>query len=282
MDIPTDPASAAFRPSESEEGNGPSLGVGWIVGPPLLCVLLLAAVLHFDLDTALVLSLNRWPASTSEALWANLTVLGDGSVAAALLLPCAVRRPRLLAAVLIAVLLGLLVGRGLVLLLPRDRPPAVLERDLLAVIGPRLGHHSFPSGHTITIFMAAALGTRLTGRFAVRTALLLAAALVGVSRVVVGAHWPSDVLAGAGIGWLAGVAGHSLSLRWRAGERPAVQAVLASLLLLVTLSLAVDRQGFEEFLPSQIVAATLGLVFGAKPWWALLRRCRASGSPAQA
>ena len=63
---------------------------------------------------------------------------------------------------------------------------------------------SFPSGHTITAFACAAA----VGWFAprLRFALFLAATLVGVSRVAVGAHYASDVVAGAVIGWLSAAA----------------------------------------------------------------------------
>lgn len=63
---------------------------------------------------------------------------------------------------------------------------------------------SFPSGHTITAFACAAA----VGWFAprLRLALFALAALVGVSRVAVGAHYASDVAAGAAIGWLSAVA----------------------------------------------------------------------------
>ncbi|MGE3247634.1 MAG: phosphatase PAP2 family protein [Beijerinckiaceae bacterium] len=57
---------------------------------------------------------------------------------------------------------------------------------------------SFPSGHTITAFaIATALGY-LVPRW--RWPLLVAAALIGASRIVLGAHYPSDVAAGACIG----------------------------------------------------------------------------------
>ena len=62
---------------------------------------------------------------------------------------------------------------------------------------------SFPSGHAITAFACAvALGYFLPR---LRWALLTLAILVAISRVVVGAHYASDVIAGAAIGWLSAV-----------------------------------------------------------------------------
>jgi membrane-associated phospholipid phosphatase len=57
---------------------------------------------------------------------------------------------------------------------------------------------SFPSGHTVTAFaLATALGFMFP-RF--RWFALLAAALVAASRVVITAHYLSDVIAGAAVG----------------------------------------------------------------------------------
>ncbi len=57
---------------------------------------------------------------------------------------------------------------------------------------------SFPSGHTTSAFAAAvALGLV---RPAWRGRLLAAACLIGASRVLVGAHYPSDVVGGAALG----------------------------------------------------------------------------------
>ncbi|VAW20276.1 hypothetical protein MNBD_ALPHA12-131 [hydrothermal vent metagenome] len=56
---------------------------------------------------------------------------------------------------------------------------------------------SFPSGHTTVIFAFAALVSFFLPRFSgVRWWLFAAAMIVGVSRVLVGAHYPSDVFGG--------------------------------------------------------------------------------------
>jgi membrane-associated phospholipid phosphatase len=65
---------------------------------------------------------------------------------------------------------------------------------------------SFPSGHAALSF---ALATVLSIRWPRGRVIWFAlAALVALSRVALGVHWPSDVLVGAGIGWgLASVLG---------------------------------------------------------------------------
>ena len=62
---------------------------------------------------------------------------------------------------------------------------------------------SFPSGHAVTAFaMAVGLGALAPK---LRWPLLALAALVAASRVMIGAHYLSDVLAGAGLGFAAAV-----------------------------------------------------------------------------
>ena len=71
---------------------------------------------------------------------------------------------------------------------------------------------SFPSGHTTSAFAAAvALGYM---RPAWRWWLLAAAVTIGLSRVLVGAHYPSDVVGGAALGSAVAVAlARSFALR---------------------------------------------------------------------
>jgi undecaprenyl-diphosphatase len=86
---------------------------------------------------------------------------------------------------------------------------------------------SFPSGHTSFAFCAAVVVGAYLPR--ARPALVTLAATVGLSRIWLGVHYPSDVLAGAALGTavallvVAGIAGgrrvHPLHPRRSAGAR---------------------------------------------------------------
>lgn len=98
----------------------------------------------------------------------------------------------------------------------RARPYAVgdtLPSDLKFLRGVRKGYSysSFPSGHTIAGFAAAAALTSEASRSWPHSAWFLgpvlygSAGLVGLSRMYNDQHWASDVLFGAGLGTLAGI-----------------------------------------------------------------------------
>ncbi len=61
------------------------------------------------------------------------------------------------------------------------------------------GDPSFPSGHASRIFAVAML-LSLSLKWSVRVSSFGVAILTGLSRVYLGVHWPSDVLAGAVLG----------------------------------------------------------------------------------
>lgn len=79
---------------------------------------------------------------------------------------------------------------------PRKRPYLVLEQS--KVTSNPLSDHSFPSGHTTAIF---SIVTPIILQMPIFGILLLPlAVLVGVSRIFLGLHYPSDVLVGGVLG----------------------------------------------------------------------------------
>lgn len=156
----------------------------------------------------------RWIASNLRTDWLNpaavfYTTLGNGglifiAISVVLLFFCKTRKAGVSS--LAAMLLGLIVTNLTVKpLVARLRPWVVMEHFTVLVTSGDM--NSFPSGHTCAAFaFAAALCAVLPQKWA-KAAALIAAALMGFSRLYVGVHFPTDVLAGAAIGIVCGVLG---------------------------------------------------------------------------
>jgi undecaprenyl-diphosphatase len=76
--------------------------------------------------------------------------------------------------------------------------------DHISLLVRPLRSTSFPSGHAATAAAAACALLIVAPTFA--PAWIAMALVMAASRVYVGAHYPSDVLAGAGLGVLVGLA----------------------------------------------------------------------------
>ncbi len=103
-------------------------------------------------------------------------------------------------------------------LLSRPRPWVVVEG--LEALVTSSDPNSFPSGHTCAAFaFGVAVAVAAPWRW-LKAAALAAAVLMGFSRLYVGVHFPSDVLAGAAIGAVCGLLGAwFMSWAWRAAGR---------------------------------------------------------------
>lgn len=156
-----------------------------------------------QLDGRLLVAIQGLHTAWLDPIVSAYTRLGDAGIffialSLVMLLYKPTRRAGALA--LGAMLLGLLVTNVTIKpLISRPRPwldwpiiPLVTERD----------PNSFPSGHTCAAFAAGLSWARaLPWRWG-RLAAVVLAVLMGLSRLYVGVHYPSDVLAGALIGSL--------------------------------------------------------------------------------
>ncbi len=242
----------------------------WFWGVPLAALIGLIIVRVADLDLALFLWFNGLSQYTGQLLWSHLTLLGDGVVALVLILPFIGRRPDIVRAMMVAALFAMIWVLGLKSMVGTMRPVAILSADALTVIGPVLKQSSFPSGHTTTIFTLAGVLCLHFRSQGLCLMLLLLAGGVGISRMVVGAHWPIDVLAGVFGGWLAAGFGTLLAQRWQAGLQPGVQRGFSLLLVILAAWLLLfHRTGDPDVAVFQRVIALFCLVIALPGLWRL-------------
>jgi|SRR5688572_5078451 len=144
-----------------------------------------------------------------EELARDLTSLGSGGVLILITLAAAAYlalqgKTRIMLFLFAAVFGGMILSLVLKDLFGRPRPDLVSKEALPLTL-------SFPSGHSMSAAVVyltlGALLARVQPRFRLKAYLLSLAFLitivVGLSRVYLGVHWPTDVLAGwtAGAGW---------------------------------------------------------------------------------
>ena len=183
------------------------------MGVPLLLLLAAAASLSFDIRVASYFKHENHPKLLAELL-DNAEPFGHGMGAAAVIVAVLLldpaKRPRL------GWLVGGSLGAGTLasaskLLVARSRPRAFELADgkvwetFLGWLPDKThtGIQSFPSSHTVTaVGLAVVLSAWYPrGRWLFATL----AVLVGMHRLHCLAHFPSDVFAGAALGWFVGL-----------------------------------------------------------------------------
>jgi undecaprenyl-diphosphatase len=102
----------------------------------------------------------------------------------------------------VSVVLGLLIVQVIGHIWDRQRPFVVLHHFHKLIAHP--ADASFPSDH-VTGSAALAIALALYGRRGMGTVAFIVAALIGVARVMVGVHWPTDILGAFGVGAIAAV-----------------------------------------------------------------------------
>ena len=132
------------------------------------------------------------------------------------------RRHLVAAGVLSAVAAGaaLAAGAAISMLVDRTRP-FVAHPAQVHLFSHHAADAGFPSDHATAAFAIAGVLVGLLGRRALPV--LLAAVLLAVARVLLGLHYPGDVLAGAALGLLVAI------VVVRASRHPRVTATVAAL-----------------------------------------------------
>lgn len=164
-----------------------------------------AAMLNFIVhrDNRLMRRVNRWPAPRWIRVWMMCATRGgDGwlwyALGAILLLFGGEERFMAVGAAAFAAGTGIALFLRIKKATGRKRPCAIEPHCWATLLPP--DQFSFPSGHTITAFAVAVSLSMFYPELA--AGLLFCAVSVALSRVLLGMHFLSDVLAGAAIGTL--------------------------------------------------------------------------------
>ena len=120
-------------------------------------------------------------------------------LAVAMILMIARRSPRMPLAwfILISITMSAICVNAVRIVYPSDRPFLVNELSAI-VVGTKPNESGFPSGHSTTVFAAIGTVYRFLRRY--RTYIFAIPFAVAFSRIYMGVHFPTDVMAGAFLG----------------------------------------------------------------------------------
>lgn len=159
-----------------------------------LFALLIVSSLTTMFNITLFTSLNSFHSNLSDIFWVSMTTLGDGLLLGIILGMFMMVNPRITVFGLILILAASLTVNVIKLILPALRPVEALET--VHIVGPILRSGSFPSGHSAAAFATALALAHFSPSRVLKVILLFFGILVGLSRIFVGAHFPSDVIWG--------------------------------------------------------------------------------------
>jgi membrane-associated phospholipid phosphatase len=160
----------------------------------------------FGFDTTILLWLHQRTNPSIDSVMLKITTLGDPSTVVILItisLSLLLWQKRVWAAQILVLncLGGLILNQGLKLVFAKPRPqlwtPLIVEHS-----------YSFPSGHALGSsvvygFLAVLLADHYPRyRAGIYSIAVLIVGLIGLSRLVLGVHYPTDIMAGYAVGLL--------------------------------------------------------------------------------
>ncbi len=152
----------------------------------------------------------------------NITQFGDALVFLSFLGIFVIYAPKIWEVALSASLVSLLFCLFLKKIFAVPRPAVMIDNDRFVIIGKKLsGSNSLPSGHSITIFtiltilMFAFIPQKTKYKMVYIISILTLGSVLAFSRVGVGAHYPIDVISGSIIGYISGLIGIFISVKYK-------------------------------------------------------------------
>ncbi|ACK69229.1 phosphoesterase PA-phosphatase related [Gloeothece citriformis PCC 7424] len=180
----------------------------WIGGTVGTLAIATGLLHYFKLDTAILLFLQKLHTPILDRIMLGITFLGEPGTLLLVCLgliisPLTPKRKETTTTLSLATLGAVSLNYWLKIRFGRLRP--ALWRQII-----RVRHYSFPSGHAmmssvtygfIAYLLSKQFPQRRTEILAVSSILIVA---IGLSRLYLGVHWPTDVLAGYAVGlvWL--------------------------------------------------------------------------------
>jgi membrane-associated phospholipid phosphatase len=182
----------------------------WFFGGLIILVIASAVLLLAAGKTGSFISLNGYHPFIMNVFFINYTFVGDGIFAFCLIGFCFYQKKRQTAiTLLVSFLLSGIIVQVIKNAVIAPRPKVFFEPgQYLYFIDSisRTGFSSFPSGHTATAFAIATVLVLMIKNKKWQLQVLIAAALVGYSRIYLAQHFLIDVIIGAAIGSLTGIA----------------------------------------------------------------------------
>ncbi|HEY0321473.1 MAG TPA: phosphatase PAP2 family protein [Pyrinomonadaceae bacterium] len=250
----------------------------WFFLPPLIALVLILLIRFTGWETRVFLWINHGGEFAGDMFWTDLTMLGDGLVVLALLLPFIRRKPELVWAMILSWLLAALWVKGLKNLQSMPRPLTVLPATDFHLIGAQYRFNSFPSGHAAIATMFAAVFCLFFKQRWLRASVFVLALLVSLSRIAMGVHWMTDVLVGFLGGWLMAGVGYLLAIRFRFGTSTIAQIIFGVVLTGASIFMLVKNYSdYPEAFRWQQTIVLASLVFTAGDMYLGLRKADSSG-----
>lgn len=192
------------------------------------------------------LVLNSLGSVIPDNIWSSITLLGDTQVAIALLLFVIYIHPKLLSATIIAIIPTTLITHGMKAFFSMERPGSVLPEGSFHLVGKLLHTNSFPSGHSATAGVIATFFLVIAKNTQQRIAIVCVLLLIMFSRVMVGAHWPIDVLVGGAIGLLCGLACYKVAKHYHFCKSALSQWIAMVIPLYCVVTLPFHNGGYPQ------------------------------------